>query len=190
MGRTIIDLTGQRFGKLTVLAYHHKGENRQSHWLCKCDCGKETIVAGNNFKRNNTTSCGCASIEFTKNINLSHGLSRSRIYSTWISMKTRCLNENTNYYKHYGGRGITICDEWVNDFATFNEWAINNGYSEKLSIDRIDNNGNYEPNNCRWSTQKEQANNTRSNRFTTIYGVTKTAAQWIDIWNSESSKIL
>lgn len=107
-----------------------------------------------------------------------HGLGKPKTYSHWVNMKTRCLNKNNVKYKNYGGRGITICDEWINNFANFHYWALNNGFEEGLSLDRIDVNGNYEPNNCRWITMTEQAKNKRNNKNITYKGLTMNCAEW------------
>lgn len=178
-----IDLTGQRFGRLTVVSYAFTRKT-DVMWNCVCDCGKHTIVSRSDLKKGKSKSCGCYRIERSKEANkgakhgLTHGLSNTRIYHIWRGIKDRCFNEKKDRYKNYGGRGITICDEWRNDFQAFYNWAMLHGYSENLTIDRIDVNGNYEPSNCRWITKGEQANNTRNNHLITYCGETKTIAQW------------
>lgn len=112
---------------------------------------------------------------------VTHGLSKTRLYSIWIDMKKRCYNQKNNRYANYGGRGISVCDEWLHNFSAFNEWAMANGYAENLTIDRIDVNGNYEPSNCRWATIKEQQRNTTRNRFITVNGETRTMSEWAEI---------
>lgn len=186
-----IDLSGQKFGKLVVLGYSHNDKRRKSYWLCRCDCGNEVVVSGSNLKSGNTSSCGCVENEnrnrlmqsFTEKYH-KHGLSDSRIHKIWTHMKERCLNPHCKDYYLYGGRGISVCDEWVgeNGFENFYEWAIANGYSETLTIDRKNVDGNYEPSNCRWSDAKEQANNRRSNIRYKIGDETKTLAEWCDIY--------
>lgn len=171
------DLTGQRFGRLTVLRFASK-KNSNYYWLCKCDCGKETIVSKNHLSDGHTKSCGCFQREASKNFHTIHNMARTKIYSVWNGIKDRCLNNKKKNYKYYGGRGIKVCEEWKNDFLSFYNWAINNGYKEGLTIDRINNEGNYEPNNCRWATHKEQANNTRRNRYITYKGKRQSLANW------------
>lgn len=169
-----IDLTGQRYGRLVVFerAEDHITESGRkiTRWKCICDCGNETIVRHGGLRSGTTTSCGCYHREKVGDINRTHNLShKSHLYSVWKSIKDRCYREKCKSYKNYGGRGIKVCDEWKNDYKKFYDWAMENGYEEKqtaggvniLSIDRIDNDGNYEPSNCRWATMKMQAKNKR-----------------------------
>lgn len=174
------DLTGNRYGKLTVVKRVYKDGERKTHWLCKCDCGNETVVSSDNLKNGHTKSCGCLRVETSKVSLTTHGLSKTRLYKIYKGMKERTMKEYNKKYKNYGGRGIKICDEWLNDFKTFYEWAISNGYEEGLTIDRIDVNGNYEPSNCRWATIKEQQNNRRNNHNITYNGETHTMKQWAE----------
>lgn len=147
--------------------------------LCKCDCGNITKVRVEHLRSGHTKSCGCYQRTQTSKAHKTHGREPKRLYSIWANMKTRCLNKNTETYERYGGRGITICDEWLS-FENFRNWAITNGYSDDLTIDRIDNDGNYEPSNCRWATDYEQRNNTRRNHFLEYKGERKTIRQWSD----------
>ena len=167
------DLTGKRFGRLVVLKREDiisKSGKKSVAWRCKCDCGNYTVIRAGNLASGSTKSCGCLANECNPPIMVKHNGSKSRLYSIWKGIKGRCLNKNLKAYHYYGGRGIKICDEWKNDFASFRDWALQNGYSKNLTIDRIDVNGNYEPSNCRWATWKEQANNTRSNRYINYKG--------------------
>ena len=154
MGK-IINLSGQRFGRLIALSNTGKKCGAHLIWLCKCDCGKLVEVLGDNLRSGNTKSCGC----LRKEIVTIHGDSRIRLYYIWHSMKARCYNSNNNNYKYYGERGIKVCKEWKNNYMMFKNWALANGYKEGLTIDRIDNDGNYCPENCRWLTKSENSRN-------------------------------
>ena len=178
MMNKLIDLTGQKFGRLTVIERSDNvlvGNQSKTAWKCICDCGKEIVVASQYLRNGDTKSCGCFQREFAGR---KHGFSKTRLYGIWCGIIRRCCNENDQAYRNYGGRGIKVCDEWKNNFMSFRKWALENGYSDKLSIDRIDNNGNYEPSNCRWATQMEQANNMRCNRILVYNGESHTAAEW------------
>ena len=154
------DLTGQKFGRLFVLSRVWRLNSRAAHWLCKCECGNLTVVRGDGLTTGHVKSCGCLNYE-REGPKPTHGMSESRIYRIWGGIKIRCQNPNSPIYKHYGGRGITVCEEWLK-FEPFYEWAMSHGYSDDLEIDRINNNGNYEPDNCRWLTHKENCNNRRT----------------------------
>ncbi|MEN6618167.1 MAG: hypothetical protein ABFC28_01485 [Rikenellaceae bacterium] len=178
MNKHIKDMTGRKFGKLTVIGYSHSDKYGNAHWFCKCDCGNETIANGKGLRCGDTKSCGCAKIERAKTMSTKHGLRKTRLYTIWANMKARCLNPKSTSYERYGGRGVEICEEWVNDFVVFYDWAMKNGYDDKLTIDRINSDGNYEPLNCRWATIQEQANNKRSSCLIVYKGERKTIAQW------------
>ena len=171
------DLTGQKFGKLTVIKPVGKNQKGNYLWECECACGNTSIVRSSNLLTGDTKSCGCLQREMASKTLKTHGLSGSRIYIIWEHMIARCNNPNDSRYKNYGGRGISVCDEW-RDFLLFNKWAMSNGYNDNLTIDRIDVNGNYEPSNCRWTDKKVQANNKRNNHLVTYENKTLTISQW------------
>lgn len=158
------DLKNKRFGRLTVVDYLGNNKYGKALWLCKCDCGNTKIIVGSSLTNNMTYSCGCYNREEARKRRTKHNLSYNKLYKVWSGMKTRCYNKNFIYYCNYGGRGITICDEWKNDFLNFYNWSISNGYKDGLTIDRINNDGNYEPNNCKWSTRAEQNRNMRKRK--------------------------
>ena len=160
----MIDLTNRVFGKLTVLNVFER-RNKYIYWLCSCECGKQKYIRSDHIRNKKIKSCGCFEEESRKNgNNRSHNLSKTRLFKIHQGMKKRCYNEKCKAYKNYGGRGISICSEWLNDFVSFYNWALTHGYADNLSIDRIDVNGNYEPSNCRWVDAKTQANNRRNNK--------------------------
>ena len=181
MGK-IIDLTNQRFGRLIVTEYIGR-INKHSIYKCKCDCGGETTTTSNNLRRNHTLSCGCYNKEQFKAASITHNLSKHPLYTSWVGMRNRCYFKKHNRYKHYGAKGINVCEEWKNTFIDFYNWAISNGWNKGLSIDRIDNNKDYCPSNCKFSTTKEQNRNRTSNVTLTIDGVSKIIIEWAETVN-------
>lgn len=159
------NILNQKFYKLTVIEKLNKDKYQKQLWKCKCDCGNEIIVNTSSLTTGNTKSCGCYKNELIRNLNYKHGNSHTKLYYVWQTMIKRCTKINNKSYKIYGNRGITVCIEWKSDFINFYNWAIANGYKQGLTIDRINNNGNYEPNNCRWTSMKEQARNTSKNKY-------------------------
>lgn len=178
-----IDLTNQKFGRLTVLHFFEIKKGT-TYWLCRCNCGKEKIVNGSHLRRGNIKSCGCLQREVSsKNAKQRQFVPNKRLYGIWKGMKERCYNQESISYYNYGKRGIKVCDEWKNNFMSFYNWAIANGYREDLTIDRINIDKNYEPNNCRWITWKEQCNNKRNNIIIEYNGEKNTVAYFIKKYN-------
>ncbi len=177
-----IDLTGVHFGRLTVLSRSDKKDstNTRSFWNCVCDCGNTTVVHRANLKSGRTLSCGCLHRENAREQATIHGGYGTRLHRIWRGMLDRCYNELTPNYSNYGGRGIAVCEEWHN-FEVFRDWALHNGYRSNLSLDRENNDGNYEPNNCRWATKRQQSNNTRRTVYVEFSGVTRPLSEWADI---------
>ena len=176
------NLTGQRVGRLTVISKEPNTNPKDKHamWLCVCDCGNTKKVASHHLKKGSVKSCGC----------ISHKKSNTHIYKVWVHIKGRCYDAKHKHYKYYGGRGITVCDEWRSNFQAFYAWAMDNGYKENLTIDRVDNNKGYSPDNCRWVTMKEQANNKRNNIVITFNNKTQTLAQWAIELNIKQNTLL
>jgi len=172
------EMLGKKFGNWIVIKYSHKSKRGTHYWTCECQCNNKTVrdIEGTSLRAKRSLSCGC------RHPSITHGMTGTRLYKTWDGMKYRCLNKNSNNYFRYGSRGIKVCEEWLK-FENFYEWAMKNGYTDELSIDRIDNDGNYEPSNCRWVDMKTQANNKSRNLYFTIKGETKTLAEWIDSSN-------
>lgn len=198
--KNIKDLTGQRFGRLVVVGLHPT-ETRKTYWVCQCDCGNMKIVRSDSLQCGAIRSCGCLKKEQdSKNLVLGNGhrkyqetgfkVGGTRLYYIWQGMKDRCYNEHNARYDRYGGRGIKICEEWKENFIAFHDWAISNGYTDDLTIDRIDNDADYCPDNCRWSTQKEQSRNRSTNIYITIGNSKRTLTEWCEIFDVDFSKIV
>jgi hypothetical protein len=177
MGK-IKDEAGNKYNRLTVIGFSGLSKDNKALWKCKCDCGNEAIVSGKALRKGTTKSCGCQKSESTIKRNTTHGCTGARLYRIWQGMKSRCNDINFPAYKDYGGRGIKICEAWQNSFPNFKEWANKSGYAERLSIERKDVNGGYDPENCTWVTLPEQGINKRSTRWVTVDGVTKTMSDW------------
>lgn len=168
------DLTGMKFGKLRVLERAGYDNHKKILWKCECDCGNFTVTHGRDLVNGHCKSCGCALNERRREEGKYKGLSDTRPFRIWKGMIARCNNPNNDSFSDYGGRGVFVCNEWqgTQGFFNFLSWALNNGYADNLSIDRIDNNGGYEPNNCRWATWVQQANNRRKpDKVVNQYGV-------------------
>lgn len=166
------DETGSVYGRLTVVSRNIESKKGKAKWNCLCECGKQTIVDGDKLRRGHTVSCGC----YHRDIHTKHGLAGSKIYQVWIGMLSRCYNELNSNYKSYGGRGIAVCDRWINSPENFLEDMGEPG--EGMSIDRKDNDGNYSPDNCRWATVLEQMSNTSRNDNIEYDGVVKCLSAW------------
>ncbi len=179
-----IDITGERYGRLTVLSYVETRRGGKAFWLCRCDCGNESVVSSCDLRSGHTQSCGCLYRESIGNIRRTHGMTNTRLFGVWMNMIGRCSNTNVSGAKNYVGRGISVCEEW-HDFSQFAKWALANGYQDNAkrgacTLDREDNDGDYEPSNCRWVTQKINCRNTRRNIVVEIGGVKKTVAEWAE----------
>ena len=176
-----IDLTGKRFGRIVVIERTRKEHSKKTFFRCICDCGKEKTFQSSDLIRGKIKSCGCWKAEHMKKLgkeHITHGMTDSRLYHIWRGLRTRCNFDKSKDYNNYGGRGINVCEEWKNSFQNFYDWAIKNGYQEHLTIDRIDVNGNYCPENCRWADIDTQARNKRNTVNITINGETKCSADW------------
>ena len=171
------DIIGQKFNRLTVVSRAENSRHGNAMWNCLCDCGNMTVVLGSNLRNGEVKSCGCLLAEKNK-ARSTHGMTRTKLYQTWANMRRRCTDPKSKSYKDYGMRGIYVCDEWENSFEIFRDWAISHGYSEGLSIDRIDNDGPYAPWNCRWATHQEQDNNRRRCVWISYHGRTQNLMQW------------
>lgn len=162
------DISGQRFGKLTAIRFSRSTEKGVTMWMFKCDCGNEVELSYESVKHG-VKSCGCLTEK--------HNEAKTRLYKCWSSMKSRCNNTKDPHYHIYGGRGITVCDEWQKSYKSFRDWSMCNGYLDNLTLDRIDVNGNYEPVNCRWANNETQHNNKRDNVYVEYKGERLTLKQ-------------
>jgi len=183
----ILDLTGKRFERLTVLSFAGRNEKNLIVWNCLCDCGKTTLATSaklrSKISRQSKRSCGCLASDITRERSVTHGGHNGLTYKSWRAMKDRCLRESSPAFDRYGERGITICDRWLNSFEAFRE-DMGERPSLDFSLDRIDNNGNYEPGNCRWATRTEQASNRRKKKPTLLIefdGKTLSIEQWAEL---------
>lgn len=193
MGKNkFIDMTGMKYGRLTVIKRVPTPKHlRVTHWECRCECGSLIVTTRPNLITGHTTSCGCYAAELMagNRYRETHNESRTRLYHIWQSMKQRCYDETLENYNNYGGRGIRVCDEWM-EYTNFSMWAKANGYNENLTIDRIDVDGNYEPNNCRWVTMKEQNRNKTVTRYIELEGVKKSVGEWSELLDIPISTII
>lgn len=183
-----VDMTGQRFGSLTGLRLDRDRTVRgRTYWLFRCDCGNEVSIARDKIRTGARTSCGCQT-KHTGRFKTMHGMAHAPEYRAWRRILNYCYNEKTEHFQHYGGRGISVHADWVNDFQSFYT-HVGPRPSPRHSIDRIDTNGDYAPGNVRWATHSRQMRNTRKTRYATIDGVTRPVADWCDIMGHKSSKI-
>lgn len=181
----IKDLTGQKFALLTVINRADSDSNGKAYWNCLCDCGNRTIVSGSNLRNGAVKSCGCLRRK-EKN---THHLSNTKLYRIWNGIIQRCNNKKHCGYNYYGAKGIDVCEEWKNDFTIFYKWAVSNGYSEGLTIDRIDNTKGYSEQNCRWVSRKDQANNREFCKVIEYNGKTQTLMQWCEELNLNYKRV-
>lgn len=170
-------LIGSKFNRLRYIGKAENDKRNKTMWICKCDCGTIKNIQATQVKNQRVLSCGCLKDEGNRK---THGLRKHRLYKIHSGMRQRCYNENNTAYKNYGGRGITVCDEWKNDFQSFYDWSMENGYQKGLSIDRINNDGNYEPSNCRWVDTKTNNNNKRNVHYVTYKNKTQSLMSWCE----------
>ena len=172
---------GKVFGEVTILSFVRSAKG-SSVYLGRCSCGNTKEFYIGNLRSGKSKSCGCVAIRLTAKRSRTHGERQTRLYRTWTNMKTRCYNDGTPNFDTYGGKGIEMCEDWRDSYTAFRDWALLNGYSENLTIDRIDNSGNYEPCNCRWATVTQQVRNRDYTWNITIDGETKTAKEWCELY--------
>lgn len=159
----LLDIRGQTFTRLTVIDRAPDYKNGSARWLCRCECGNEVVAIGQKLRNGRTKSCGCFNVDLAKMRFTTHGESRTRLFRIWGGMLNRCSNPNNVGWENYGARGIRVCQPWRDSYETFRDWAVSNGYAANLSIDRINNSGDYDPSNCRWASAEEQSRNKRNN---------------------------
>ena len=175
------DISGNKINSWNVLKYSHKNKRNSAMYICQCECGEIKIIEGTTLTNNRSNSCGCK-----KNYNIKHGMSNKnnkneierKLYRKWEAIKQRCYNSKNISYKNYGALGVKVCKDWLDDFYNFYKWSIKSGYEVGLTIDRIDSNGDYEPDNCRFLTHSEQQNNKKHHHYVTYNGETKNVSQW------------
>lgn len=177
------DLTGTRYGRLTVKSYAGQASNGHSLWTCICDCGNVTVVSGSNLQCGKQVSCGCKRRDQVGRLNRTHAASKSRLYRIWCNIISRTENPRIKSYRYYGAKGVKMCDEWRNSFDAFRDWSMSHGYAEHLTIERLDNNKGYSPENCRWATWKEQFNHRTCSHLLTFNGRTQSIALWAEECN-------
>lgn len=180
------DLTGKMFGRWTAIKRERIRDGY--YWLCRCECGTTRYVLHSSLVGGTSKSCGCYHREELAKRLSTHGMTDTRLYRIYYDIKSRCTNPKNHRYADYGGRGITLCDLWDKSFDEFANWAIPNGYHDDLSIDRIDNDGPYSPENCRWVSPEEQSNNKRTTIFIEMFGVKKSLKQWVEFMGWSYSK--
>lgn len=188
MGKKLVVTPGDKFGRWEIIREDCRGRYNERRFLCKCSCGNKRIIDLSSLNAGKTQSCGCLRKEVSRDKSTTHGLSKTRIYRIWHMMLHRCHNKDDGRYNSYGGRGIKVCDDW-NDFTNFYNWSLANGYESHLTIDRIDNDGDYCPENCRWATQKEQQNNRSNNHNIEYNGKKLTCQQWAERTGIKESTI-
>lgn len=180
-----IDLTGERYGRLTVLRRSSKNctpnGTPRVYWECLCNCGNMATVSSNGLRCGRTKSCGCLYTERIQSANITHGGRKTRLYNIWSNMKQRCINPKGTMFEYYGGRGIAVCPDWLNSFSSFQNWALSSGYTDELTLDRLDNDGDYCPENCHWIPMFEQAKNRRNIHNLTFNGKTMSVTEWGDV---------
>lgn len=178
------DYIGKKYNLLKLIRFSHKN-NGKKYFECKCDCGNVAVKRLDHLIRNESKSCGCIVGKQGK-----HLKTNTRLYETYCGMKKRCYNKNNKSYKHYGARGIKVCDEWLENFPNFYDWAYQNGYNDTLTIDRIDVNKDYKPNNCKWSTRQEQSYNKTTTHYFEYKNEKKSVAEWSEITGIKYTTLL